>query len=152
MRLGERRRPIWRIEPAPARTRLRLVLFFHQPGLVLFHLALPNSAPRSQLGSALGVWIARYSDVYRDRYLLARPQEDGPHPSGRSRIFARPEKQGRSQYPPPRLDNLRLHDDFLGALGPEQRGRMDDSMPENGPAFLRPEFAPGTGQRRERPL
>ena len=56
LRLRERRRPIRRIEPASARTRFWLVLFFHQSRLLLFHLALSGSASQSELGTALGLW------------------------------------------------------------------------------------------------
>jgi POT family proton-dependent oligopeptide transporter len=101
-------------------------------------------------GSALRIRFTGRADVYRDDHLLDGPQENGAHPASRPRLPARPEEQGRSQRSRARLDHLRLHHDFLGALGPEQRRRMDDPMPEDGPAFLRHHFPARAGERRER--
>ena len=154
VRLGERRRPVRRVEQAIALASFRLVLFFHQLRLILLDLSLSDPPAQCELGTALRFRIARRADVHRDNHFLARPQKDGPRAAGRSRVPARSQEQGRPQHSLARLDDLHLHHDFLGALGPEQWRRMDDPVPEDGsadePLLLHPQFAAGTGECGER--
>ena len=78
-----------------------------------------------EVGSWLGIWNSRYRNVDRDFILLGRSQQNGACAAGGARLLARNFQQGRSHYPRSDRDGLRFHFSFLGALGNEQRGRMD---------------------------
>src|ERR1700736_1061793 len=137
MRLGQRRRPIRRIEQTSSLENVWLVLFFDKRRLLHFFDSLSLASRQSEIWSWLGVWNSRYCNVDRDFVLLGRSQQDGPRAAGGDYFFFWPRnvQQGRSSYARPDRDGLLFHFVFLGAVGNEQRRRMDVAGRENEPAL-----------------
>ena len=99
VRLGQCRRPVWRVEQAPALEGFWLVLFLDQRRLVHLHHCLSRSFSTIPVSAALGFWPPGRRDGDRDDFLLARPQEIRPYPAGRSRISEANSSAGKASAP-----------------------------------------------------
>ncbi len=89
MRVGQRRRPIWRIEQTSALENVWLVLFFDQRWLLHFVTSVSVAAQREELGPSMGVWNSRRCDAHRHLVFLGWPQKNGPRAAFRAWLFAR---------------------------------------------------------------
>ena len=93
------------------------------------------AARESEVRSRLGVWNSRNRDDDRHSLLLGRAQQDGPRAASRPRLLKRNFQQGRSSHARSHCNGVCFHFSFLGALGNEQRSRVDIAGRENGSAL-----------------